>query len=114
MFVAFQSVPVAAEPTVSHTEVIGPFTGHDAPMHPENLEPEPILYYGTDLGFTYRHDEKIQFLFGDTWATEAYAPIEASTGSKFDDAFGTIDLADWPDSSRISPTNKNCQESRHQ
>jgi hypothetical protein len=105
MFVAFQSVPVAAEPTVSHTEVIGPFTGHDAPMHPENLEPEPILYYGTDLGFTYRHDEKIQFLFGDTWATEAYAPIEASTGSKFDDAFGTIDLADWPDSSRISPTN---------
>jgi Cys-rich repeat protein len=103
--VAFQSAPLAAGPAVSDTEVIGPFTGHDAPLHPDNLKPEPLLYYGTDLGFSYAHDGKIHFLFGDTWATEAYAPIEASTGSKFDDAFGIIDLADWPDASRIAPSN---------
>lgn len=102
---AFQPVAGAADPSIADTEVIGAFTGHDAPMHPDNREPEPLLYYGTDLGFTYRHGDRIHFLFGDTWATEAYAPIEASTGSTFDDAFGTINLADWPDSSRISPSN---------
>jgi Cys-rich repeat protein len=105
LFVAFHSPSVTADPTVRHTEVIGPFTGHDAPMHPVNQKPEPLLWYGTDLGFTYRHGGKIHFLFGDSWATEAYAPIEASTGSRFDDGFGTIDLAEWPDSSRISSSN---------
>ena len=94
-----------SEPTVGTTEVIGPFSGHDAPLHPDNLEPEPLLYYGTDLGFTYEHNGDIHFLFGDSWATEAYSPIEASTGSRFDDAFGTISLAEWPDSSKISPSN---------
>ena len=44
-------------------------------------------------------------LFGDTWATEAYAPIEASTGARFDDGFGTIDLAQWPDPGKIAPGN---------
>jgi hypothetical protein len=96
---------LAANPSVVGTEVIGPFSGHDAPLHPGNLEPEPLLWYGTDLGFTYLHGDKIHFLFGDSWAIEAYAPIEASTGSTYDDGFGTIDLADWPDASRISPSN---------
>ena len=32
---------------------------------------------------------QLQFLFGDSWATEEYAPIEASTGSRFDDGFGS-------------------------
>lgn len=99
------SVRLPADPAIDHTEVIGPFTGHDAPMHRDNQAPEPLQYYGTDLGFTYLHDGRIHFLFGDTWATEAYAPIEASTGSRFDDAFGTIELTDWPDSSRISVGN---------
>lgn len=99
------AMPSEAAPIVAETQVIGPFTGHDAPMHPENLAPPPLQYYGTDLGFTYEHGGRIQFLFGDTWATEAYAPIEASTGSKFDDAFGSIDLAEWPDASQIAPDN---------
>jgi hypothetical protein len=47
----------------------------------------------------------LQFLFGDSWATESYAPIEASTGARFDDGFGTIDLSEWPDPSAITPTN---------
>lgn len=104
-FLALLPVGAAvAAPAVVETEVIGPFTGHDAKMHPDNLAP-PLQYYGTDLGFTYEHAGKIQFLFGDTWATEAYAPIETSTGSRFDDAFGSIDLAEWPDASKISKDN---------
>lgn len=92
-------------PTVQSTTYLGPLTGDGARLHPDNVAPRHIEYYGTDLGFTYRHGSQLHFLFGDSWATEKYAPIEASTGSRFDDGFGTVDLREWPDSSRISPTN---------
>lgn len=95
----------SGEPRVASTQLIGPFTGHDAALHPDNLAPVPIEYYGTDLGFTYSHGGRIHFLFGDTWATEAYAPIESSTGARFDDGFGTIALAEWPDGANIGPGN---------
>jgi len=95
----------AADPVVVHTAVIGGFSGHGTAVHPDNMEPEPIAYYGTDLGFTYTHGGELKILFGDTWATEAYAPIEASTGSRFDDGFGSIDLSEWPDPSKIVPGN---------
>ena len=94
-----------AEPTVVSTELVGSFTGHDAGRHPDNLAPTAIEYYGTDLGFSYEHDGQLHFLFGDTWATEAYAPIEASTGSRFDDGFGVIEMSEWPDPSLITATN---------
>jgi hypothetical protein len=94
-----------AEPTVGETIVLGPFTGHYAPLHPDNIALNRIAYYGTDLGFTYEHKGLLHFLFGDTTATEAGERIEQSTGAKFDDAFGTIDLADWPDPDRITPIN---------
>lgn len=96
------SAPTEPGPTVRSTEVLGPFTGHGAPLHGDNERPERIAYYGTDLGFSYTHHGQIHFLFGDTWATEAYAPIEASTGGRFDDGFGTIELDDWPDAAIIS------------
>jgi hypothetical protein len=99
------STHAADAPVVVSTEVIGPFTGHDAALHPDNAKPVPILYYGTDLGFTYEHQGNIVFLFGDTWATEAYAPIEASTGARFDDGIGSIRMADWTEPSAISPDN---------
>lgn len=102
---AFQATVSMADPTVVSTELVGPFTGHDAGRHPENLEPIAIEYYGTDLGFSYEHSGQLHFLFGDTWATEAYAPIEASTGSRYDDGFGVIALSDWPDPSLISSSN---------
>jgi len=91
-----------AEPSVGFTTYLGPFTGEDAKLHPDNVAPRKIAYYGTDLGWSYEHHGRIHFLFGDTWATEAYAPIEASTGSRFDDGFGTIEIAAWPDPSLIS------------
>ena len=87
------------------TTVLGPFTGPGAKLHPDNVEPHLIAYYGTDLGWTYRHGTKIHFLFGDTSATEQNLAIQASTGGRFDDSFGTIDVADWPDPTRISRSN---------
>jgi hypothetical protein len=90
---------------VNFTEALGPLVGHGADVHPDNMNPERIAYYGTDLGFTYVHQGRLHFLFGDTWATEAYAPIEASTGSRFDDSFGTVTLAEWPDPAAISENN---------
>lgn len=90
-------------PTVASTVYLGSFSGDEAALHPDNIAPHAIAYYGTDLGYSYRHGTQLQFLFGDSWATEAYAPIEASTGARFDDAFGTVDLREWPDASRIAP-----------
>jgi hypothetical protein len=95
----------ASSPTVRSTTALGPLVGHGAAFHPDNIEPDQIAYYGTDLGFTYVHEGQLHILFGDSWATEAYAPIEASTGSRFDDSFGTIALADWPDPAKISSDN---------
>ncbi len=90
---------------VVDTTILGPFTGEDAARHPDNLAPQPADYYGTDLGWTYPHAGRIQFLFGDTAATEQGAPIEASSKGLYDDAFGSIDLAEWPDPSHIAAGN---------
>ncbi|OGT81286.1 MAG: hypothetical protein A3H91_04615 [Gammaproteobacteria bacterium RIFCSPLOWO2_02_FULL_61_13] len=90
---------------VKSTEYLGPFTGDGAALHPDNVKPYLIAYYGTDLGFTYSHGGRLHFLFGDSWATEAYAPIEASTGSRFDDGFGTIDPAAVPGPAAIARGN---------
>ncbi|HZF26735.1 MAG TPA: hypothetical protein VEZ88_10785 [Steroidobacteraceae bacterium] len=93
----------ATPQTVDTTLYLGPFTGNGAQLHPDNIAPNRIEYYGTDLGFSYQHGTQLQFLFGDSWATEKYAPIEASTGSRFDDGFGSVDLREWADPSRITP-----------
>jgi hypothetical protein len=94
---------VLAEATVGPTEVLGPFTGEGAPLHPDNLSPHRIEYYGTDLGWSYEHGGQLHFLFGDTMATEAKAePIEASSGEEYDDCFGTVDLEKWADPDRIT------------
>ena len=95
--------PAATAPTVESTVYLGPFAGEGAALHPDNVTPHAIAFYGTDLGFTYQHGEQLQILFGDSWATESYAPIEASTGSRFDDGFGTIALREGFDPARITP-----------
>lgn len=95
----------AEPPAVVSTEYLGPFAGQGATLHPDNVAPQRVEFYGTDLGFTYEHGGKLQILFGDSWAIENYAPIEASTGSRFDDAFGAIELDDWPDPAQIGRGN---------
>jgi hypothetical protein len=92
-------------PAAVSTEYLGPFAGEGASLHPDNVAPQRIEYYGTDLGFTYEHGGQLQILFGDSWAIENYAPIEASTGARFDDSFGTIALDEWPDPARIASGN---------
>lgn len=92
----------AAAPAPGETTILGPFTGHYAKLHPDNVKPYQIAYYGTDLGWTYEHAGKLQLLFGDTAATERGDPIQASTKGMYDDSFGSIDLAEWPDPSRIT------------
>ena len=96
--------PATTGPTVESTTYLGPFAGEGAALHPDNMTPHLIAFYGTDLGFTYQHGEQLQILFGDSWATERYAPIEASTGSRFDDGFGTIDVRKGFDPAGIAPT----------
>jgi len=98
-------MPAATTSWSVETTVIGPFTGADAKLHPDNLEPHRIAYYGTDLGFTYRHGDQLQLLFGDTMAYESGEQIEASSGTRLDDSFGSIDLNAWPDPARFSPEN---------
>ncbi len=93
------------DPTAGETTIIGPLTGHDAPLHPDNLAPQRAAYYGTDLGYSYAHDGQLHFLFGDTAASEKGEPIEASSQGLHDDSFGTIALGDWPDPSKITPAN---------
>jgi hypothetical protein len=93
-----------AAPAPGETTIIGPFTGHYAKLHPDNLAPLAIAYYGTDLGFSYEHRGKLQLLFGDTAANERGDPIQASTHGIYDDGFGTIDLTEWRDPARISST----------
>src|ERR1044072_3941483 len=87
--------------TAGATTVLGPFTGHFAPLHPDNEKPEAVRYYGTDLGWSYEDAGKIYFLFGDTHAT----PHGETISPTHDDMWGTIDLADWPDPTRIGPGN---------
>lgn len=87
------------------TEYLGPFTGDGGALHPDNETPHRIAYYGTDLGWTYTHRGRLHILFGDTWATESYAPIEAATGFRFDDGFGIIAAAQNLDPNAISAGN---------
>jgi len=87
----------------THTEVLGPFVGADAPLHPDNLEPRRIRFYGTDLGWTYEHQGQLQILFGDTMANEQGDPIDAASGQRLEDSFGSIDLARWNDPAKFAP-----------
>lgn len=94
---AFLPHGLAAEPRMVETTVIGPFAGVQAPLHPDNVAPHRIAFHGTDLGFTYEHHGRLQILFGDTSANPEGDPIEASSGGRLDDSFGTIDLEEWND-----------------
>ena len=95
----------SADPTAGQTTVLGPFTGVGAALHPDNKSPLLIKYYGTDLGWSYEHRGQLHFLFGDSAATEKGELIEASSKSVYDDGFGTIELAKWPNPALITPQN---------
>jgi hypothetical protein len=49
-------------PEIGETEILGPLVGPGAVPVPPGL-----LFYGTDLGWTFQHDGALEILFGDTW-----------------------------------------------
>lgn len=93
--------PAFHDPAATATAILGPFTGFDAPLHADNLQPEPLAYYGTDLGWSYEHGGKIHFIFGDTHKNEKGEGITPT----HDDSFGTIAVTDVSDPALISPDN---------
>jgi hypothetical protein len=95
VFLALIPLLALAQPRVTETTVIGPLTGAQAKLHPDNVTPIPVAYQGTDLGWTYEHRGQLEMLFGDTASDSAETPIEASSGGVYDDSFGSIDLAQW-------------------
>lgn len=95
----------SAEPRAVETTVLGPWVGVEAPLHPDNAGPPRIRFHGTDLGFTYEHRGQLQVLFGDTSATPDGDPIEAETGRRLEDAFGSVDLGQWNDPKAFSREN---------
>src|SRR4029079_15422430 len=103
--VAFIGVDATDEPRAGTTSVIGPFTGPQAKLHPDNGSPFPIEYYGTDLGFSYGHQGQVRFLFGDTIANDKGEPIQASTAKRYDDMIGSVELAQWSQPERFSKEN---------
>ena len=72
----------SAAPAPEATEVLGPFVGFDAQLHPDNRQPQLIAYGGTDLGWSYQHGGKIHFLFGDTHAGERATPSARYTTTR--------------------------------
>lgn len=92
-----------SEPPRLETEVIGPWTGVQAPLHPDNASPHPIRYYGTDLGWTYEHEGELKILFGDTMATEEGGRIDEDLGPLYDDGYGSIDLSGWNNPEEFQP-----------
>lgn len=61
-------------------------SGTDATgTHQPNIE-----LFGTDLGFSFRHDDSVVLLFGDTWIEEEFI---CDAPSLTDDTLGVIDLA---------------------
>jgi len=101
--VASTATPATAK--VGETTVLGPFVGLEARPHPDNVNPYPVRFNGTDLGWSYLHDGKLQFLFGDTVADDSWDRIEPETNGLHDDIIGTIDLAEWPNPGLITASN---------
>lgn len=94
--------------TVGTTTVVGPFAGDPAIKHSSNVTPYPIEFFGTDLGFSYKHGTKLKILFGDSIATTWNAPIQASTNwwqNNWDDAYGEVDLSTFGNPALFSPSN---------
>ncbi len=64
---------------------------------------EKLDFYGTDLGYNYVHDGKLEILFGDTWANPHAGPIGAVYPPEVEDATTAVDLAPLLDGLPPSP-----------
>jgi hypothetical protein len=97
LFIAATAVSsIASAQTVGTTQKLCVFAGLGdtrAPSQPN------VALYGTDLGFTYSRNNKLEILFGDTWANSlAWAP---NIFVPRDDTYGSIDLIAFPDGDSV-------------
>ena len=67
---------------------------------------EDVQLFGTDLGVTYVHQGRLEWLFGDSWTSPDAGPIAPETDD--DDAFGYLELADFAQGSQAETA---CRES---
>lgn len=87
---------VAAAQSVGPTQKLCVFAGLGDTRAPS----QPLVaLYGTDLGFTYSRNDKLEILFGDTWANAWAFPPNIFVAR--DDAYGSIDLAAYPDGDSV-------------
>jgi len=106
---AAATAPSSHAVTVGSTTVLGPWVGLQAPLHPANQSPM-IQFYGTDLGFSYKHGNELKILFGDSVGNGNDAcPIAAWSINPFcvdnwDDAFGSVDLTVYSNPSTFGTT----------
>ena len=70
----------------SSSIVLAPLIG---PHYRPAVGQSDVGFYGTDMGFTYRHRGQLRILFGDTWAATDGTMI----GAGGDDAHGVICLS---------------------
>jgi hypothetical protein len=86
------AAPAAAQTVLTPPAKLAPFVGHYyTPAQANNG------FWGTDLGFAFKHKDKIRFLFGDSWADTFNTPI----GSRGDDAVATVDFAAFPSGDKV-------------
>src|SRR5262245_56551870 len=66
-------VQAAAAQSIGATTALAPLTGRLAPGQ------SSVGVYGTDLGYSFKHNGSIRFLFGDTWSAGDGTPIDPNS-----------------------------------
>lgn len=86
--------PMPAPATADH-----PVVGASVPLGvvAGPLRPGATPFYGTDLGWTFVHDDELWVLFGDTWSSFFGIGIQPEA----DDTLGKISLRDFPDGDAV-------------
>ncbi len=80
--------------SVTNTVKKAPFAGR---YYTPALGQSSIGFYGTDLGWSFKHGSSLHVLFGDSWADTFATPI----GPLGDDAQGSIDLNVFPNGAAV-------------
>jgi hypothetical protein len=85
---------LASAQSVGTTQTLAPLAG---PQSTPAAGQAGIGFFGTDLGYTVKHNGALRILFGDTQANSLTFPI----GVGADDAQGTISLSSFPNGAAV-------------
>lgn len=76
----------ASAQRVERSTVLGALTGMSSPQRPSGVQ-----LYGTDLGWTFEHEGKLQVMLGDSWSKPSYLCSVLTEGfADHDDAQGYL------------------------